>query len=217
MPDCDRGIAICSKIYCTVTPHYQNRIVNWKGAGHVYYSDQIYIANEGPYCHLKNPHNGGMSTFYQPPLLQHVRTVFIKGKPRLTNNENKNILVIKRAKGRRSYSEHNLLLKQLDTVNKHVIIFEGNGTLEDHIQLFDWANFVIGPHGAGFSNLVFCKPKTLVIEIGWDGTNPMAMDNMYSRVSAPLGLHYILLIGRGSYDGNISLYPLKIISEIKFY
>jgi hypothetical protein len=198
-------------------PHYQSRIVNWKGAGHVYYSDQIYIANEGPYCHLKTPHNGGMSTFYQPPLLQHVRTVFIKGKPRLTNNENKNILVIKRAKGRRSYSEHNLLLKQLDTVNKHVIIFDGNGTLEDHIQLFDWANVVIGPHGAGFSNLVFCRPKTLVIEIGWDGTNPMAMDNLYSRLSAALGLHYILLIGRGSYDGNISLNPLKIISEIKFY
>ena len=47
-------------------PHYQSRIVKWKGAGHVYYSDNIYISNEGPYCHLKNPHNGGMSTFYQP-------------------------------------------------------------------------------------------------------------------------------------------------------
>jgi hypothetical protein len=118
-------------------PHYQSRIVNWKGAGHVYYSDKICIANEGPYCHLKNPHNGGMSTLYQPSLLQHFRTVFIKSKSRLTNNENKNILVIKRAKGRRSYSEHNLLLKQLDTVSKHVTIFEGNGTLKEHMQLFD--------------------------------------------------------------------------------
>jgi len=69
-------------------PHYQSRIVKWKGAGHVYYSDKIYIANEGPYCHLKNSHNGGMSTFYQPSLLQDVRTVFIKNKPRLTNKEN---------------------------------------------------------------------------------------------------------------------------------
>jgi hypothetical protein len=137
-----------------------------------------------------------MSTLYQPSLLQHFRTVFIKSKSRLTNNENKNILVIKRAKGRRSYSEHNLLLKQLDTVSKHVTIFEGNGTLKEHMQLFDWTNVVIGPHEDGFSNLVFCKPKTLVIEIGWDGTKPMEMDNMYSRVGAALGLHYILLIGR---------------------
>jgi hypothetical protein len=50
----------------------------------------------------------------------------------------------------------------------------------------------------------------------WDGTNPIEMDNMYSRVSAALGLHYILLIGRDSYDRNISLNPFKIISEIKF-
>ena len=105
-----------------------------------------------------------MSTLYQPSLLQHFRTVFIKSKSRLTNNENKNILVIKRAKGRRSYSEHNLLLKQLDTVSKHVRIFEGNSTLEDHIQLFDRANVVIGPHGAGFSNLVFCKPKHSLLQ-----------------------------------------------------
>ena len=68
MPDCDRGIAICSKIYCTVTTHYQSRIVNWKGAGHVYYFDKIYITNERPYCHVQNPHNEGMST-----LLQHFR------------------------------------------------------------------------------------------------------------------------------------------------
>ena len=77
----------------------------------------------------------------------------------VANNENKNILVIKRTKGRRSYSGHDLLLIQLDTVSKHVRIFEGNSTLEDHIQLSDRANVVIGLYGANFSNLVFCKPK----------------------------------------------------------
>jgi capsular polysaccharide biosynthesis protein len=51
------------------------------------------------------------------------------------------------------------------------------------IQLFNWADVVIGPHGAGFSNLVFCKPKTVVIEIGWDGTSTMEMDNMYSSAN----------------------------------
>jgi capsular polysaccharide biosynthesis protein len=50
---------------------------------------------------------------------------------------------------------HDLLLKQLNTVGKNVKIFRGNGTLEEQIQLFNWADVVIGPHGAGFSNLVF--------------------------------------------------------------
>ena len=55
-----------------------------------------------------------------------------------------------------------------------------------------------------FSNLSFCQPKTLVIEIGWDGTKLMEMDKMYSRVSAALNLRYILLIGSGSYNWNMS-------------
>jgi hypothetical protein len=57
--------------YIALLPmHLQSRIVKWKGPGHVYYSTNLYIANEGPYCHLQNPHNGGMSTFFQPPLLR---------------------------------------------------------------------------------------------------------------------------------------------------
>jgi FkbM family methyltransferase len=193
----------------------QSRIVKWKGPGHVYYSTNLYIANEGPYCHLQNPHNGGMSTFFQPPLLQRVRAVFVKNNASLINNKDKHILVIKRRAGARSYTEHDLLLKQLDTVGKHVKIFRGNGTLEEHIQLFNWADVVIGPHGAGFSNLVFCKPKTVVIEIGWDGTSTMEMDNMYSRVAAALDLNYRLLIGKGSYGGSISLNPTKVITVLK--
>ena len=56
--------------YIALLPmHLQSRIVKWKGPGYVYYSTNLYIANEGPYCHLQNPHNGGMSTFFQPPLL----------------------------------------------------------------------------------------------------------------------------------------------------
>ena len=35
----------------------------------------------------------------------------------------------------------------------------------DQVQLFSQANCIIGLHGAGFANLVFCKEKTKVIEI----------------------------------------------------
>ena len=131
-----------------------------------------------------------MSTFFQPPLLQCVRAVFVKNNTSLKNNKDKHILVIKRRAGARRYTERDLLLKQLDTVSKYVNMFRGNGTLEEHIKLFNWEDVVIGPHGAGFSNLVFCNPKALVIEIGWDGTSTMEMDNMYSRVAAALNLNY---------------------------
>ena len=105
--------------------------------------------------------------------------------------------------------EHHLLLKELDTVNKYAKIFGENGKLEEHIQLFNWTDVVIEPHGVGVSILVFCKPKTLVIEIEWDGKSAMEMDNMYSRVAAALNLNYKLIIGKGSYGSSISLNPIK--------
>jgi hypothetical protein len=70
-----------------------------------------------------------MSTFFQPPLLQRVRAVFVKNNTCLKYNKDKNILEIQRRAGVRRYTESDLLLKQLDTVSKYAKIFRGNGTL----------------------------------------------------------------------------------------
>ena len=67
------------------------------------------------------------------------------------------------------------MLKQLDTDSKYAKNLRGNGTLEEHIQHFNWEDVAVGPHEAGFTNLVFCKPKTFVIEIGWDGTSTICI------------------------------------------
>ena len=67
----------------------------------------------------------------------------------------------------------------------------------------------------GFSNLVFCKSKTLVIEIVWDSTSTMEINNVYSRVAAALDLNYILLISKEYYDGSISLNTINVTSVLK--
>lgn len=38
-------------------------------------------------------------------------------------------------------------------------------SVRDQARAFHHAKIIIGPHGSGFTNLIFCKPKTLVIEI----------------------------------------------------
>jgi len=38
-------------------------------------------------------------------------------------------------------------------------------SIEDQILLFDGADIVIGEHGAGLVNIIFCKPNTHIIEI----------------------------------------------------
>lgn len=173
----------------------------------VYAARDVYVANEAPYCRIKNPHNGGMSTFFQPEVMALVRRHF-------GSVASRNTTVVIRRKGPREYAEHESLVDLLTRTGHKVTVFTADGQLEDHIRMFQRASTVVGPHGAGFSNLVFCHPGTRVVEIGWDGKAGMEMDNMYARVSASLDLDYRLVIGRGNYNGRISLDPSEIVRAL---
>ena len=65
-------------------------------------------------------------------------------------------------------------------------------TFLDQINLFSEAKIVIGLHGAGLSNLLFCQPKTKVIEIKLSH-----IGNMYKNLGNQLNLDYINFIGKG--------------------
>ena len=191
-------------------PYQQKRILAWKGHGTVYSAARVYVANEGPYCHEPNPHNGGMSTFFQPYIMKFPRQVMathVLVKP--------NSILLMQRTGSRKYLQHDDLMKALQSKNKDVQVFNAEGDLKNHIALFAEAEVVIGPHGAGFSNLIFCRPGTLVVEIGWDGKVGMEMDNMYARVSESLGLEYRLVVGHGTYNGTISVDPAVIVQEMR--
>ncbi|MBV9783997.1 MAG: glycosyltransferase family 61 protein [Acidisphaera sp.] len=68
-------------------------------------------------------------------------------------------------------------------------------SFEEQIALFRRAEFVIAPHGAGLSNLVFCAGDAKVIEFMPDPeTRPF-----FWRLSAKLGLtHAMLHCGRST-------------------
>ncbi len=72
------------------------------------------------------------------------------------------------------------------------------------VELFNNAKFVIGPHGAAFSNLVFCKPKTNVIEI-----KPQKQPNNYKKISVLNNLNYKQI--------NLKLLKPKHINEGDMY
>ena len=64
-------------------------------------------------------------------------------------------------------------------------------SLRKQISIFKNCNLVIGPHGAGMANLIFCKRKTKVIEIQHAG-HP---NKVYQRISKfnKLRHHFIIL------------------------
>ncbi len=55
----------------------------------------------------------------------------------------------------------------------------------DQINVFHSAETIVGLHGAGFSNLLFCEPGTHVVEI-----KPSHFGNMYQKLGEKLNVRY---------------------------
>jgi hypothetical protein len=66
--------------------------------------------------------------------------------------------------------------------------------VERKIQIFNSAEVVIAPHGAGLSNLIFCNPGTKVIEI----FHPNWMLPSFWMISHYMNLDYYFLLGKGT-------------------
>ena len=64
--------------------------------------------------------------------------------------------------------------------------------LRKQIELFQQAEFVIGPHGAGLTNLVYCNAGTKVIEIG----SPIRPLGFFYFIAYHRGLNYLNYFGK---------------------
>ena len=63
-------------------------------------------------------------------------------------------------------------------------------SLEEQIRLLSGADVVVGAHGAGFANLLFCGPGTHVVEI----QDPEDPNPHFYMLAAVLGLRYQRLV-----------------------
>ncbi len=116
-----------------------------------------------------------------------------------TNNTNLSAtlkkIYISRAKAtHRKVINEEKLVDKLEEIGVESVILESK-SMEEQTQCFASAHQIIGPHGAGLSNLVFCSPGTKVIEV----FSPNYVETHYWVLSNALDLDYHYLIGEGEY------------------
>lgn len=74
------------------------------------------------------------------------------------------ILLSRRKRGTRSLINEREILTRLRPLGFRRVLLE-NLSFADQVKLFYEAEFVVAPHGAGLTNLVFCQPGARVLEI----------------------------------------------------
>jgi capsular polysaccharide biosynthesis protein len=84
------------------------------------------------------------------------------------------------------------LLEKLRLLGFQCIDLEGLGLLEQ-AEIFSRADCVIAPHGAGLTNILFCRPGTIVVDI----FAPTYVNACYWVMANELGLAYSYLLGEG--------------------
>lgn len=72
-----------------------------------------------------------------------------------------------------------------------VTVFLEDLSFEDQVSLFAQAEIVVGSHGSGLANLVFCRPGTKIVEI----FPPNRIRFHFRNISRWVGLDYIALMG----------------------
>ena len=90
-----------------------------------------------------------------------VRSTFLKGREK-TGRTSRIYITRRGARGRRVDNEDQVL----SVIKKHRFepIQLESFTFDEQVELFSGAEAVLGPHGAGFTNIVFAPPGCIIVE-----------------------------------------------------
>eukprot|EP00927_Polykrikos_kofoidii_P055988 TRINITY_DN50166_c0_g1_i1.p1 TRINITY_DN50166_c0_g1~~TRINITY_DN50166_c0_g1_i1.p1 ORF type:complete len:674 (-),score=65.48 TRINITY_DN50166_c0_g1_i1:141-2162(-) len=120
----------------------------------------------------------------------HRQLIADEDKTRANRRKRRTIVFIARRTSRRIIHEQQLLKTLKDGVSKgwRVKTFAEDKALSvDKVRkLFSEASVIVGVHGAGLSNILYCQPQTVVIEL----TLPQPHAMYYSHLAAAINLSY---------------------------
>lgn len=114
----------------------------------------------------------------------------------------------------RKVTNENEIMKILEPLGFKRIFLENEPVMRK-IQIFHSADVIVSPHGAGLTNLLFCRPETKVIEF----FSPNWILFCFKKISEYVGLKYYYLTGKGPrYPMSIKIVYENIYVDIgEFY
>jgi len=181
-----------------------NKVIDGSVIRHIY-ANQITIP-EHPYWRLNEFQIDTVGNI-DSDIVNKIRLKFLN-KP--NTNKKKRKLFIDRSDSNflhsqiENYSEISSLLKKYNFDK----IKLSNLTFEEQITYFSEAEIIVGAHGAGFCNLIFCPPKTKVIEL----TSHDYKCDVFRNISKINNLNYFNLISSKNISAN-GLSPDIYITE----
>ena len=127
--------------------------------------------------------------------------------------ERNNVVLIHRSSTRR-FTKAQEIQRDLEQLalryNRTFHVFTDSPTPSprESMKIFNEAVLVVGPHGAGLSNLLYCEPGTFVIEGVY---NPPHVNMCYQRTAHILGHHYHAVDSSSGCESVINVEPSEII------
>jgi len=153
-------------------------------------------------------------------LMNHMRPVPVQDDARRTV-----VLVSRKDRASRNCVNHAELLVALrgHTWKKDIRVVEFTGTSMSTQQaqsLFANAEMVVAPHGGALLNIVFMRPGTSVVEIGYHETNATNYRSMrfppwYFVMAKLLNMSYSLVMAPGAYNAHINCPIDEVLDAVK--
>jgi Glycosyltransferase 61 len=103
------------------------------------------------------------------------------------------------------------VIKLLEAQGVHIVV-PGQLSVSQQINLFHKADAVLGPHGAGMTNIVFCRPGTVFYEF----LPAHYLNPCFSRLAEAARLHYVVDLFDSSLDagGDVHVRGLLLDPEL---
>ncbi len=191
-----------------------NKSISSKKFKHIY-SDKI-ISTNHPWQYSKSAHKDiGMVPKW---ISNWIRNKFLKFK---SKKKFYNKIYIDRSDSKFNINNKRIILNEKEIrkillKKKFKIIRLSEYNFKDQIAIFNNSKIIVGNHGAGFANLVFCKKNTKIIEfIDKNTSKPI------KKISKDLGLNYFSILGKrinsdtGDQNNNLHISAKKLISILK--